>query len=129
MCKRAVEDEPDTLEFVPNHLKTQEMCNKAVEECPYMLEDVPFQFKTQKMCNAVVMGDSLLLRYVSDWFVTQQQVKLRDDRLIGWYEDYQKHMVQKARIKEELLSIAWHPSRCWDQCKSEDEKNRQKNCL
>ena len=29
---------------------------------------------------------------------------------------------QKASIKEELMPIAWHPSRYWDWCMSEDEK-------
>ena len=29
---------------------------------------------------------------------------------------------QKAKIKEEFLPIAWHPSRWWDWCVSEDEK-------
>ena len=27
-----------------------------------------------------------------------------------------------AQIKKELMSIAWHPSRYWDWCMSEDEK-------
>ena len=87
-----------------------------------MLEDVPDHFKTQKMCDAVVMEDLLLLRYVPDQFVTQQQVKLRDDKLTGWYEGYQKRKAQKAKIKEELVPIAWHPLRYWDWCMSEDEK-------
>ena len=98
------------------------MCEKAVKERSYMLEDVPDHFKTQKMCDAVVMEDLLLLRYVPDQFVTQQQVKLRDDRLTGWYEGYQKRKAQKAKIKEELVPIAWHPLRYWDWCMSEDEK-------
>ena len=32
----------------------------------------------------------------------------------------------KAKSKEELLPIAWHPSRHWDWCMSEDEKRRWK---
>ena len=31
-------------------------------------------------------------------------------------------MAQKAQIKKELIPIAWHPSRHWDWCMSEDEK-------
>ena len=45
-----------------------------------------------------------------------------DDELIKWYNGYQKRKAQKASIKEELMSIAWHPSRYWDCCMSEDEK-------
>ena len=33
-----------------------------------------------------------------------------------------KQNAQKASIKEGLLPIAWHPSRYWDWCLSEDEK-------
>ena len=34
---------------------------------------------------------------------------------------YQKRKAQKVPLKEELLPIAWHPSRYWDWCISEDE--------
>ena len=33
-----------------------------------------------------------------------------------------KRKPQKAKIKEELLPIAWHPSRCWDWCIPKDKK-------
>ena len=122
MCEKAVEEVLYTLRDVPDHLKTQKMCEKAVEEDPYRLRDAPDHLKTQKMCDAVVMKDLLLLRYVPDCFFTQQQIKLRDDRLIGWYEGYKKWKAQKALIKEELLPIAWYPSRYWDWCVPEDEK-------
>ena len=39
------------------------------------------------------------------------------------YEGYQKRGAQKAKIKEELMPIAWHPARWWDWCVSEDEKD------
>ena len=45
-----------------------------------------------------------------------------NDYLIRWCNAYQKRRVQKAEIKEELMPIAWHPSRYWDWCMSEDEK-------
>ena len=77
-----------------------------------------------------------MLKYVPDWFVTDQQIKIwhdndydcNDGKLIEWHKSYQKRKTQKAKIKEELLPIAWHPSRYWDWCTSEDEKKkRQKN--
>ena len=33
-----------------------------------------------------------------------------------------KRRAQKAKIKEELMPIAWHPPRWWDWCIPEDEK-------
>ena len=45
-----------------------------------------------------------------------------NDRLIKWHNDYQERKAQKAKIKEELLPIAWHQSRWWDWCVPEDEK-------
>ena len=41
MFEKFVEDEPETLEFIPDHLKTQEMCERAVEDDPYSLQYVP----------------------------------------------------------------------------------------
>ena len=72
----------------------------------------------------------MVVKQVPDWFVTHQQIKIwqdnndycNDDELIEWYEDYQKRAVQKASIKEELMPIVWHPSRWWDWCVLEDEK-------
>ena len=28
----------------------------------------------------------------------------------------------KKKLNEELMSVAWHPKRCWDWCVPEDEK-------
>ena len=42
--------------------------------------------------------------------------------IIEWYNGYGKRKVQKAKIKEELLPIAWHPDRVMDWCMSEEEK-------
>ena len=57
-----------------------------------------------------------MLKYVPDWFVIHQQIKIwhdsdeycDDNKIIEWYEGYQKRKAQKASIKEELLSIAWY---------------------
>ena len=82
------------------------------------------------MCDDAVWGDPSLLQYVSDWFVTQQQIKIwydydnycNDDEVIEWYDGYKKRKAQKEEIKKELMSIAWHPLRWWDWCMPEDEK-------
>ena len=106
MCDGAVMKDPQSLEFVLDHFKAQGMCDKAVE-----VGRSPFQ-------------------YVLNWNVTQQEVKLwqvdddfyGDNELIKSYDSYQKRKTQKAKFKEELLPITWHPSRWQDWCISEDEK-------
>ena len=108
------------LFFIPDHLKTQEMCEKAVEKNRHILCHVPGYFKTQEMCCKAVREDSFPLVCVPDWFVTQQQVKIwhdddkDDDGLIEWYDGHEKLKVQKAKIKGELMPIAWNLSRWRD---------------
>ena len=80
------------------------------------------------MCNKAARRDPWLLNHVPDWFVTQQQLKIwhdnyyDDDGHIEWYEGYKKRRAEKAQIEKELMLIAWHPSRWWDWCVPEDEK-------
>ena len=90
------------------------------------------------MCEKIVETSLGLLKDAPDWIVTQQQIKIRrdddkycnDDELIKWYKGYQKRKAQRASIKEGLLLIAWHLSRYWDWCMSEDEKKEtEKLCL
>ena len=45
-----------------------------------------------------------------------------EDKFFGWYNGYQKRKAQKAKIKEELLPIAWHPNHVWDRCMPRDER-------
>ena len=107
------------------------MCNETVGAFPWTLEHVPDDLK--KMCNEAVRGEPWNLRHVTDWFVTQQQIKIWHDdyhccngnRLIKWYDGYQKQNAQKAKMKEELLPIAWHPSKWWDWYVPEDEKKKE----
>ena len=51
------------------------------------------------------------------------------DKFFEWYESYKKRKAQKASIKEELLPIAYHPSRYWAWCMSEDEKQETEKLL
>ena len=105
---------------------------KALEAGSWLLNDVPDHFKMQEICDKAVRDDSSYLRYVPDWFVTREGVYMwyndsdyyddDEDKFFKWYNDYKKRKAQKVSIKEELLPIAWHPSRWWDWCVSEDEK-------
>ena len=57
------------------------------------------------------------MTYYDNYFVD-------NDGVIKWHdgEKQQERNAQKAQIKQELIPIAWHPSRYWDWCMSEDEK-------
>ena len=48
-----------------------------------------------------------------------------DGESIEWYDGYKKRKAQKAKIKEELLPIPWHPSRWQDWCVPGAEKLRE----
>ena len=70
-------------------------------------------FKAQDMCDKTVARSIFLLKFVPDWFVTQQQVKLWHDycdidRLIEWYDGYKKREAQKEKIKEECPLLGIH---------------------
>ena len=140
MCIKAVEDEPDVIEYVTDHFKTEEMCEKAAEDDSWKLRFVLDYFKTRDICDDAAWRDPSYLQFAPDWFVTRENTALwhdclaseychnDEDNFFKWYEGYKKQKAQKASIKEELMSIAWHPSRYWDWWSSEDEKKkRQKN--
>ena len=115
---------PNPFHLIPDHFKTQGMRTKAIEVKPCQL--YYFQLYTS-------------LQYVPDYFVTQQLItKQHDDdyddgghwdddddddenKIFVWYDGYQKRKAQKAKIKEELLFIAWHPDRAMDWCMPGDE--------
>ena len=65
-----------------------------------------------------LLGQEIKTRHHYDDYFTD------DNGIIEWYdgEYLQKRKVQKAQIKKELMRVAWHPSRWWDWCMSEDEK-------
>ena len=68
MRKKAVEDEPETLEYVSDHFKTQEMCIKALEENPWKLRYVHDHLKTHGVCKKAIEREPSMLKYVPDQF-------------------------------------------------------------
>ena len=78
------------------------------------------------MCNKGVYKHPWLLNYAPDWLVTQQQLKIchddDQDNFFELYKVYKKRKEKKGEIKEGLLPIAWHPSKWWDWCVPEDER-------
>ena len=99
------------------------MCNEAVEKKPGVLRFVPDQFVTHEMWHKAVKKKPKVQRFVPDQFVTQEMWHEDfDDVLITWRDAYIKRKAQKAKIKEELMPVAWHPDRWWNWCVTEDEK-------
>ena len=134
MCNEAIHTDPYSLAFVPDCFKTQKMCDKAINIDPFTQSHDHDNLKMWEMCIRAVEAGLGLLGHIPDWFVTQQQIDVwydgkywyTDDELIQWYKGYQKRKAQKAKIKEELLPIAWHPDPVMDWCMPEDEKRLRK---
>ena len=53
MCEKAVEDNPSSLAYVPDHSKTKRMCEGAVEDDPNTLEYLADLFRTEKSIGDV----------------------------------------------------------------------------
>ena len=134
--------------FVLACSKTQGMCDVVVCIEPLLsvyVSDLKTwsDLKTLKMCAKAVRNNFFSERFVSDWlvsdwFVTERWIKyIRDNnddwyhnKIIEWYEGYQKRKAQEVKIKEELMLNPWHPSCWWDWCVSEDEKQEtEKKCF
>ena len=124
MCLKAVNEWSYYLIYVSDKFKTQEMCLKAVDQCPGCLGYVPDQFKTQEMCNRAVEADPrCLLKYVPDWFVTSGMMKYGDDDDDDPYvKAYKERKALKKQTWDELMPVAWHPSRAYEWCFDEDQK-------
>ena len=115
------------------------MCIKGVEVGYFFSQLVPDYFKMQEIRDKAVKDDSSFLQFVPDWFVTREGLYMwyddyydddgghwdddkDEDNFFEWYDAYKKRKAQKAKIKKELMPIAWHPSRYSDWCMSRDEK-------
>ena len=127
VCKKAVENKPENLRYVPDHLKTEEACYEAVRTNPLLFVYVPDRLKTKEICEWAIEDDPNTLEFVLDWFVTREWVYMWHDKFSEWHDGYQKRKAQKAKIKEDILTFAWHPSRWWNWCVPEDEKKDKGN--
>ena len=58
-----------TLEYVPDHFKTEKMCERAVKDEPETPEFVLDHFKIRKMYDKTVKDDLSSLQYVPDYSV------------------------------------------------------------
>ena len=51
ICKKALNNDPHALEFVPDCYKTQEMCYKVVNSHSSTIQFLPESCKTPKICD------------------------------------------------------------------------------
>ena len=123
-ANEAVQMVPWVLRYVPDQYKTQEMCNEAVQRVPWVLELVPDQIVTQEMCNEALEKNPWMLKHVPDQFVTQEMCDeaVKKSPCTLWYKRYEQRKAQKAKIKEELMPVAWHPDRWWTWCVPDHDK-------
>ena len=71
----------------------------------------------RQRCVNLLLKICCLIQYVPDLFVTDEMLeKCQNEEWIVLYKQRKDH---KAKIKEELLSVAWHQSRVIDWCISE----------
>ena len=111
MCNKEVEEETCSLVFIPNRFKTQEMLNGVVCREPYTLLYVPDHFITQEMCEEVMRVRSAAFFLILDRFKTQE-ICIKAAGTMG----IKKRQAQKAKIKDKLMPIAWHPDLVMDWC-------------
>ena len=116
--------EPPSLVYIPDHFKTQEICDKAVNDYPSSLQFVPDWFITSEWVD--MWYDDYYDEGGGHWDDDDDDDD-DEDKFFEWYDDYKKLKAQKASIKEELSRIAWHSSRYWDWCMTEDENSDAEN--
>ena len=104
-----------------------ELCEEVIHVRSKYFFLILDRFKTQKMYIRAFKVDPWQLNDIPDWFVVLQEMWCDDfgdsAYLVRWRNAYQQRKAQKAQIKKEILPIAWHPSKYWDWCISEDEKS------
>ena len=70
------------LIYIPDQYKRQDMCERNAERVQWAF-CVFGNYKARVLCNDAVCGDSYSLKFVLDWFATQELVETAHDE-----EDY-----------------------------------------
>ena len=150
MCDIVVSQDPSLIVYCPDEYKTQRMLDEAVIDFLAELKLVPDWFVTSKMIKklfTVLYEDENILYFNEDscnvlfncngigiFNIDINNINFdnnfdEDDpdtiihvRLLAWHIKFEKRKGLKRELNKELMPIAWHPSRWWDWCMSEDEK-------
>ena len=62
----AVMKNPETLKFVPDHLKTKKMCKYTVKKLPFVIIYLLDQYETQQMCDKAAPENGVTLESIPD---------------------------------------------------------------
>ena len=131
MCDEAVDDFLPTLNFAPNGFVTSTMIKKlftalcADEIILYFDED---SGNVEFNCNEMGILDIDLNNInLDNDFDEDDPGTIIHVTLSGWHIKFEKRKTLEKELNEELMSVAWHSSRWWDWCVSEDEKKRNRS--
>ena len=69
---RAVIKNQEMLKFVPDHLKTKDMCKHEVETLPYLLRYVHDWYKTQQMYDKTILKNNGTLKSIPGFYENQK---------------------------------------------------------
>ena len=59
---------PESLRFVPDHLKTKKMYKNAVEKLPFVVRYLPYRYKIQEVSGKVIIENVEMLRFLPDCY-------------------------------------------------------------
>ena len=150
MFDSVVSDNASSIVYCPDKYKTRKLCDKAVDDCLAALKLVPDWFVTSEIiknlftdlyadentlclnessgdaefnCNGMgILNIDLNNIDLDNNFDEDDPDTIIAIRLLAWYIKFEKLKELKKELSEELMLVAWHPSRWWDWCMSEDEK-------
>ena len=130
------------LKYCIDRYKTQKVCDEAVDYYLLVLTFIPDWFVTSKILetfhDALLANNDIL--FSDDQMcivgVDLDKINLDNDnnfdeddpetiiylRLLAWCYKFEKRKALKKDINIELMPVAWHRTRWWDCCISEDEK-------
>ena len=60
----AIIKNPELLKLVPCHLKNKEMCQNIAKKLPFVIRYVSDWYKTQEMCDQVILENGGTLMFV-----------------------------------------------------------------
>ena len=85
------------MEFVPDHFKRKKIHNEVVRNNSHALRHGPEYLKTQEMCDEAVCMDTFSLCFALEQkYLRDDNDDWHDNKLIEWYEGYEKRKSQKA---------------------------------